>query len=248
MLAVLFLFLTGQPSHRCLQWWWSVWWGKRGALRASTCEVKPQSFVCHSPFTASFPSSTSFPRLSCVTPSYPEERPPGCQEEKGQANFAAMGYIRFQNKSATNVTILYGVNGALDKGWGCHLKSNTHSSLISKRGTLVKMTVTIRLSRWKISPYFLFGSGGVAASFRIAVCLVVLMRAGWQAGASLAVGHVHAGDSAGMVGDVTACRCDQSYSAGRLAATPAVPCDSATVHFERTPPSLGCTAHTAPMI
>lgn len=117
MLAVLFLFLTGQPSHRCLQWWWSVRWGKRGALRASTCEVKPQSFVCHSPFTASFPSSTSFPRLSCVTPSYPEERPPGCQEEKGQANFAAMGYIRFQNKSATNVAILYGVNGALDNGW-----------------------------------------------------------------------------------------------------------------------------------
>lgn len=126
-------------------------------------------------------------------------------------------------------------------GWegGGHLKSNTHSSLVSKRGTLVKMTVTIRLSRWKISPYFLFGSGGDAASFRAAVCLVVLMRAGWQAGASLAVGHVHAGDSAGVVGDVTACRCDQSYSTGRLAATPAVPCDSATVHFEGGPAISG---------
>lgn len=122
MLTALFLFLTGQPSRRCLRWRWSVWWGKSGALRASTCEMKPQSFVCHSPFTASFPSSTSFPRLSCVTPSYPEERQPVCQEEKGQANAAAMGYIRFQNKSMINVKRLYSFDEALDKGWGVSFK------------------------------------------------------------------------------------------------------------------------------
>lgn len=95
----------------------------------------------------------------------------------------------------------------------------------------------------KITPHFLFGSGGVAASFRAEVCSVVLMRAGWQAGASLAVGHVHAGGSAG-VGDVTARRCDQSNSAGHLAATPAVPWDSATVHLERGGPAI-CALHSA---
>lgn len=48
----------------------------QAVYRASTCEIKPQCFQHHSPFFTSFPSSPSFPRLPCVTPSYSEERQP----------------------------------------------------------------------------------------------------------------------------------------------------------------------------
>lgn len=87
MLAVLFLFLAGQPSHRCLGGGGGssdgVHGGERGGYAGlDLCNIATVLRMSQ-PVHRVLPLEHQFPpRLSCVTPSYPEERPPGCQEER----------------------------------------------------------------------------------------------------------------------------------------------------------------------